>query len=64
MEQVTILKEVLNAFKLHAVHIDEKMDKIKIELESKMDNGFVQVGQQFDRLGKKVVGVRVELTET
>ncbi|WP_067725072.1 hypothetical protein [Oceanobacillus damuensis] len=75
MEQETVLKEVLNAFKLHANHIDEKMDTMRSDLESKMDNmkseletkmdkGFAEVNQKIDHLGKKVDGLRVELTET
>lgn len=75
MEQETVLKEILHAFKLHAQHIDEKMDGLKTELESKMDNmkieleskmdkGFSRVDHQITELGKKVDGIRTELNET
>ncbi|MCF3943763.1 hypothetical protein [Oceanobacillus alkalisoli] len=67
MEQETVLKEILHAFKLHAQHIDEKMDGLKTELESKMndmktslesletkmDKGFSRVDYQITELGKK-----------
>ncbi|MGJ9457393.1 hypothetical protein [Oceanobacillus sp. CF4.6] len=71
MEQETILKEILNALKLHGEHMDKrfdemdkKFDKRLDDLNSKMDEGFTKVNQRFDRLEKKVEGNRVELTET
>lgn len=64
MEQETVLKEILHAFKLHAQHIDEKMDNVKTELESKMDKGFSRVDHKITELGKKVDGIRTELNET
>lgn len=56
MEQETMLKEILHAFKLHAEHIDQKFEQI--------DKRFEQMDQRFDRLEKKVDGVRLDLTDT
>ncbi|GGB58580.1 hypothetical protein GCM10011409_40060 [Lentibacillus populi] len=64
MEQETMLKEILHALQLHSEHVDnkfdqmsDKMDNMRSELDTKMDRGF-------NRLGKKIDGIRVELTET
>ncbi|MBT2216023.1 hypothetical protein KK120_09340 [Virgibacillus dakarensis] len=57
MEQETVLNEILHELRRHSGQMNEKMDNMRIELESKMDKGF-------DRLGKKVDGIRLELTET
>ena len=73
MEQETILKEILQAFKLYSEKNDEKldvlknglesrMDSMRVELESKMDSGFNQVYERLDRLEKKFDGMRVEIT--
>lgn len=75
MEQETLLKEILHAFKLHSEKIDRKldtmkddleskMDNMKIELEFKMDSGFANMDERLKRLEKKQDGMRVELTET
>ncbi|MDC3411929.1 hypothetical protein NC797_02540 [Aquibacillus sp. 3ASR75-11] len=50
-------KKLTDALQLHSEHMDKKLDKVKGELETKMDAGF-------DRLGKKVDGLRIDLTET
>jgi hypothetical protein len=70
MEQETMLKEILHAFKLFSEKIDDKLESLKLDLESKMDNmqtemnlGFARVDERLDRLGKKQEGIRVELTE-
>ncbi|WP_099355712.1 hypothetical protein [Fredinandcohnia onubensis] len=70
MEQETMLKEILHAFKLFSEKIDDKLESLKLDLESKMDNmqtemnlGFARVDERLDRLGKKQEGMRVELTE-
>ncbi len=75
MEQETMLKEILQAFKLYSektdkkldnfkVDFESKMDNMKIELDSKMDVGFARVGEKLDRLVKKQDGMRLELTES
>ncbi|WP_170140754.1 hypothetical protein [Oceanobacillus arenosus] len=33
-------------------------------LEKRMDEGFAQIDQQFDHLGKKVNGIHIELNKT
>jgi hypothetical protein len=38
MEQETMLKEILHAFKLFSEKIDDKLESLKLDLESKMDN--------------------------
>ncbi|THE11875.1 hypothetical protein E1I69_13400 [Bacillus timonensis] len=74
MEQETILKEILQAFKFYSEKIDSKLDMMKNDLESKMDNmkielesntdsGFAHVEERLDRLEKKQDGMRVELKE-
>ncbi|WP_394186907.1 hypothetical protein [Metabacillus halosaccharovorans] len=49
MEQETMLKEILNALKLHSDKVDQRFDQIERRLE---------------RIEKKMDGFRVELTET
>lgn len=49
MEQETMLKEILNALKLHSAQMDQRFDRIEGRL---------------DRMEKKMDGFRVELTET
>ena len=70
MEQETMLKEILHAFKLFSEKIDDKLESLKLDLESKMDNmqtemniGFARVDERLDSLGKEQEGMRVELTE-
>lgn len=63
MEQ-SHLKEILNALTLHGEHIDKKMNELKVDLENRMDEGFKEVNKRFDNLGKKVDGIRVDLSET
>ncbi|MFD1851377.1 hypothetical protein [Oceanobacillus bengalensis] len=38
MEQKTILNEILGALNQHSVHVDNKFDQLRNDLESKMDN--------------------------
>ncbi|WP_179134488.1 hypothetical protein [Oceanobacillus timonensis] len=78
MEQETMLKEIPQAFKLHSQHIDtkfehidqrfEKMDERLEQVDSKMDNMRIELearmDQGFEHLGKKIDGVRADLTET
>lgn len=63
MEPETMLKEILNALKLHAEHIDKKFEQVDKRFEQ-IDNRFEQVDKRFDRLEKKVDGVRLDLTDT
>ena len=56
MEQETMLKEILNALKLHSEHMDQKFKKV--------DERFDRIEGRLDRMEKKMDGVRVELTET
>lgn len=52
MEQSGI-QEILKALQLHSKHMDEKLS----EMWNRMD-------ERFDRIEKKLDGMRVELTET
>ena len=63
MEQETMLKEILNALKLHAEHIDKKFEQVDKRFEQ-IDKRFEQVDKRFDRLEMKVDGVRLDLTDT
>jgi len=56
VEQETMLKEILNALKLHSEHMDQKFKKV--------DERFDRIEGRLDRMEKKMDGVRVELTET
>ncbi|WP_088052432.1 hypothetical protein [Virgibacillus dakarensis] len=68
MEQETVLNEILHELRRHSGQMNEKMDNMKNELESKMGTMIKELDSKmdkgFDRLGKKVDGIRVELTET
>ncbi|MCJ7841750.1 hypothetical protein MUB24_12745 [Lederbergia sp. NSJ-179] len=70
MEQETILKEILNALKLHAEHMDQRFEKIDQKFEQidqrfeQIDQRFKQMDKRFDRLEKKVDGVRLDVTDT
>lgn len=70
MEPETMLKEILNALKLHAEHIDKKFEQVDKRFEQvdkrfeQIDNRFEQVDKRFDRLEMKVDGVRLDLTDT
>ncbi|PGT83858.1 MULTISPECIES: hypothetical protein [Bacillaceae] len=70
MEQETMLKEILNALKLHSDKMDQKFKKVDERFE-KIDERFERVDERFDsiegrldRIEKKMDGFRVELTET
>ena len=77
MEQETMLKEILNALKLHSDKMDQKFEKVDERFE-KIDARFEQIDGRFkrvderldsiegrlDRIEKKMDGFRVELTET
>lgn len=60
MEQETTLNAILAALKLDADHTDKKLEAIN----TKIDDGFANMNQRFDRLEKKSDGMRVKLTET
>ncbi|GIN72817.1 hypothetical protein J14TS2_32920 [Bacillus sp. J14TS2] len=70
MEQETMLKEILHAFKLHAEHIDQRFEQMDQRFEhidkrfGQMEKRFEQMDKRFDRLEKKVDGVRLDLTDT
>ncbi|PMC36641.1 hypothetical protein CJ195_14495 [Bacillus sp. UMB0899] len=70
MEQETMLKEILNALKLHSEHMDQKFKKVDERFEriderfEKIDERFDRIEGRLDRMEKKMDGVRVELTET
>lgn len=51
-----MLKEILNALKLHSDHKDQKFKKV--------DERFDRIEGRLDRMEKKMDGIRVELTET
>ncbi|MBO0992750.1 hypothetical protein [Bacillus sp. SD088] len=63
MEQETMLKEILHAFKLHAEHIDQGFEQIDKRF-GQMEKRFEQMDKRFDRLEKKGDGVRLDLTDT
>lgn len=63
MEQSGI-QEILKALELHSVHVDKKIDQLKVDLETRMDNRFDKLEKRFDHQDKKFDGMRVELTET
>jgi len=54
MEQDSILKEILNALKLHSDHIDSKMDGMKTELETKMDSMKTELETKISNLESKM----------
>ena len=56
MEQETMLKEILNALKLHSDQMDHRFKKV--------DERFDSIEGRLDRIEKKMDGFRVELTET
>lgn len=56
MEQETMLKEILNALKLHSDKMDQRFKKV--------DERFDSIEGRLDRIEKKMDGFRVELTET
>jgi len=65
------IQEILKALELHSVHVDKKIDQLKVDLETRMDKRFDEVyerfdemNKRFDRQDKKFNGVRVELAET
>ncbi|MDW0116522.1 hypothetical protein QTL97_06220 [Sporosarcina thermotolerans] len=60
MEQETMLKEILSAFKLHAEHIDKRFE----EMDKRFEQRFEQIDKRFDRLEMKVDGIRLDLTDT
>lgn len=74
MEQETMLKEILHALKIHSEEIEKKFDVLNSKMnnfetrmdnfESRIDNLESTMNNRFDRLEKKVDGIRVELTET
>ncbi|MFE8696522.1 hypothetical protein ACFYKT_09255 [Cytobacillus sp. FJAT-53684] len=76
MEQETMLKEILNALKVHSESMDQKFKKVderldRIEsrldrMENRMDqleNRMDQMDTRLDRIEKKMDGFRIELTE-
>ncbi|WP_077618399.1 hypothetical protein [Bacillus sinesaloumensis] len=71
MEQETMLKEILHAFKLYSDKVDNKLNVLKNDLESKMDRmemkmdtGFARIDERLERFEKKYDGMRVEMTES
>lgn len=48
MEQETMLKEILSAFKLYSGKIDEKLDTMKTELEATMNNKLDELETKMD----------------
>jgi septal ring factor EnvC (AmiA/AmiB activator) len=77
MEQETMFKEILNAFKLHAEKIDERFEQIDKRFEQmdkrfeqmdkrfeQMDKRFDEMDKRFDRLETKTDGIRMDLTDT
>nr|WP_276536955.1 hypothetical protein [Oceanobacillus caeni] len=69
-----MLKEILHALKIHSEEIEKKFDVLNSKMnnfetrmdnfESRIDNLESTMNNRFDRLEKKVDGIRVELTET
>ncbi len=52
MEQETMLKEILNAFRLHAEHIDQRFEKIDQRFEM-IDQRFEKIDQRFEQMELK-----------
>lgn len=55
------LKEILKALELHSEKINTKINDVKEELETKMQEGFGRVERRLDHLDKKFDGLRVEV---
>jgi len=68
MENETMLKEILNAFKLYSEDMDKKLDRKldqKIsELRTEMRTGFAEVNKRVDRLTARQDGTQADLEET
>ncbi|KPH71341.1 MULTISPECIES: hypothetical protein [Bacillaceae] len=64
MEQETILKEILHALKIHSDQIEKKLDALNSKIDNSIFDLETKMNNRFDRLEKKVDGIRVELTET
>jgi len=67
MEQETMLKEILNALKLHSDKMDQKFKKVDEKIDGRferVDERFDSIEGRLDRIEKKMGGMRVELTET
>ncbi|OAS85820.1 MULTISPECIES: hypothetical protein [Metabacillus] len=63
MEQETMLKEILNALKIHSDHMDQKFKKADERFEQ-VDKRFDNIDDRLDRIEKKKDGFRVGLTES
>jgi predicted nuclease with TOPRIM domain len=68
MENETMLKEILNAFRLHSEQmdrkLDEKLDEKLSELREEMQTGFSEVNKRIDRLTVRQDGTQADLAET
>jgi len=78
MNEETMLKEILNALKLHGeqmnkkfaevderfVAMERKFEKKFAEMDEKFEKRFDDMDKRFDRLEKKVDGIRADLTDT
>ncbi|MRG87833.1 hypothetical protein GH754_16335 [Salinibacillus xinjiangensis] len=47
------INQVLDALKLYSEQVDKKMDKIKSELEERVEAGFKRVDQRFEQVDKR-----------
>jgi len=64
VENETMLKEILHAFKLHSEHMDEKLDRKINELRDELRAGFTDVNKRLDRLTARQDGTQADLAET
>ncbi|WP_066297234.1 hypothetical protein [Bacillus sp. FJAT-29937] len=63
MEQETVVKEILQALKVHSNQMEQRFNKIDKRFE-KVDQRLDLIDERLDRMEKKMDGFRVELTET
>ena len=63
MEQETVVKEILQALKLHTNQMEQRFNQIDERFE-KVDQRLDSIDERLDRMEKKMDGFRVELTET
>ncbi|WP_156291375.1 hypothetical protein [Oceanobacillus salinisoli] len=54
MEQETMLKEILNAFKLYSDKIDQKLDNMNSDLESQINNLETKLGGRISSLEARI----------
>ena len=64
MENETMLKEILNAFKLYSENMDQILDEKLHEWRKEMREGFADVNNRLDRLAARQDGTQADMAET